>query len=79
MVLPDGGLAPRSRQDAVLAPAAAAEQARRLAQTGEFDTLCIHGDGPAARDVAAAVRQALRESGIGTRPLAAPPSAGSGR
>ena len=69
-LLPDGSLAPRNQPGAVLAPATAADQALRLAMTGEFDTICIHGDTEGAATVAAAVRQALRERGMETGPLA---------
>jgi UPF0271 protein len=69
-LLPDGGLVPRDRPDAVLGPEAAAEQALRLAETGEFDTICIHGDTEGAAKIAASVRAALRERGIETGPLA---------
>ena len=69
-LLPDGSLAPRNQPGAVLAPAPAADQALRLAMTGEFDTICIHGDSEGAATVAAAVRQALRERGMETGPLA---------
>jgi UPF0271 protein len=51
------------------APAAVA-QAVRLARSGQFDTICIHGDSPGAAGVAAAVRGALREAGVETRKLA---------
>ena len=70
LLLPDGRLAPRAHEGALLAPHAAAAQALRLAQSGRFDSLCIHGDGPAAGAVAAAVRSSLTEAGIATRPLA---------
>lgn len=66
MLLPDGSLAPRSQQGAVLNPALAAQQAVRLAQSGRYDTICVHGDTKEAGHVAAAVRQALREAGIKT-------------
>jgi len=69
LMLPDGSLAPRSQAGAVLNPATAAEQARNLALSGRFDTICVHGDTPGAGQVAAAVRGALRESGIETAPL----------
>src|SRR5262245_33839876 len=43
----DGSLVPRSEPDAlILDPAAAAEQAARLA--AQVDTLCVHGDTPGA-------------------------------
>src|ERR1700674_5836494 len=69
-LLPDGSLAPRDQPGAVLAPAMAAEQALRLAMSGEFDTICIHGDTTGASTVAENVRQALRERGVKTGPLA---------
>jgi UPF0271 protein len=69
-LMPDGSLAPRDQPGAVLAPALAAEQALRLATSGEFDTICIHGDSPGAASVAETVRQALRERGVETGPLA---------
>ena len=59
----DGGrwcLVPRGEPGALLAdPAAAAAQARAFAESGEFDTLCVHGDTPGALAVARAVRAAL--------------------
>ena len=70
-LLPDGSLAPRSVSDAVLNPETAAKQALRLARSGEFDSICIHGDTPGAAQVAAAVRHALRELGMETTALAA--------
>jgi 5-oxoprolinase (ATP-hydrolysing) subunit A len=69
-LLPDGSLAPRDQPGAVLSPALAAKQALRLAMTGEFDTICIHGDSEGAATVAQTVRQALRERGVETGPLA---------
>jgi 5-oxoprolinase (ATP-hydrolysing) subunit A len=71
-LLPDGSLAPRDQPGAVLAPGPAAKQALRLAMTGEFDTICIHGDTKGAARVASTVRQALRAAGVETRPLAQP-------
>jgi 5-oxoprolinase (ATP-hydrolysing) subunit A len=71
LMMPDGSLAPRTRKDAVLAAAAAADQALRLARSGSFDTICIHGDTKGAAQAASAVRQALRDAGLQTGPLAA--------
>jgi UPF0271 protein len=68
-LLPDGSLAPRDQPGAVLAPGPAAEQALRLAMSGEFDTICIHGDTKGAATVAETVRRALRERGVQTGPL----------
>jgi UPF0271 protein len=70
LLLPDGSLAPRSRPDAVLEPRQAAAQALKLARSGDFDSICIHGDSSQAADVAAAVRAALKGAGIETGPLA---------
>jgi UPF0271 protein len=69
-MLPDGSLAPRSEPEALLDASAAAEQAVRLARSGLYDTICIHGDSPGAGVVAVAVRRALEEAGITTSPLA---------
>lgn len=72
LLLPDGRLAPRSTPGAVLGPAQAAEQAVRLARSGGYDTICIHGDTKGAGQIAAAVRQALSDSGVTTGPLGGP-------
>ncbi len=69
LVLADGTLAPRSEPGALLTPPAAAEQAVRLARSGRVDTICVHGDSKGAGVLAAAVRKALRDAGIETRPL----------
>ena len=69
-MLPDGRLAPRSEPGSLLDFQQAAEQAVRLAQSGLYDTICIHGDGPNASVVAAAVRLAFDDAGIVTRRLA---------
>ena len=69
LVMPDGTLAPRSEPGAVLNAVAAAKQAVRLAQSGRYDTICIHGDTKSAARVASNVRQALRDAGVATRPL----------
>lgn len=69
LVLPDGSLAPRSQPGAVLDPQHAVQQAIRMAQSGSYDTICIHGDSGGAALVAAAVRDSLRAAGIATGPL----------
>ena len=69
LMLPDGSLAPRDQSGAVLDPNRAAEQALRLAQSGRCDTICVHGDTKGASQVAAAVRQVLRDAGIETAHL----------
>jgi UPF0271 protein len=71
LLLPDGKLAPRSEPGAVLGPEQAAEQAVRLARSGRYDTICVHGDTKGAGRIAAAVRRALSESGITTGRLVA--------
>jgi 5-oxoprolinase (ATP-hydrolysing) subunit A len=76
----DGSLAPRSEPGASIDdPAEAAAQAVRLATGGLLraidgadirvaaDTLCIHGDGPRAMEVATAARRALAAAGIAIR------------
>ncbi len=80
----DGSLAPRALTGAVLDdPAQAAAQAAALAARGEAatiegrtisvrcDSLCLHGDGPNAAALAAAVRTGLQASGVFLRPFAA--------
>jgi 5-oxoprolinase (ATP-hydrolysing) subunit A len=77
---PDGTLAPRSAPGAIIDdPARAAAQAldialhqRVLAIDGTLvpivaDTICIHGDSPAALDVAAAIRRTLDGRGVVVR------------
>lgn len=69
LLLADGSLAPRTQRGAVLDPATAADQAVRLVRSGEYDTICIHGDSKDAPAVAAAVRAALSKAGVETSPL----------
>jgi 5-oxoprolinase (ATP-hydrolysing) subunit A len=69
LVMPDGTLAPRTQPGALLNRAAAARQAVRLAQSGRYDTICIHGDSKGAVKTASTVRQALRDAGVETRPM----------
>jgi len=68
-LMPDGSLAPRTQPGAVLDPRTAAAQAVRLARSGEYDTICMHGDSKEAPAVAAAVRAAFRQAGVETSPL----------
>jgi UPF0271 protein len=78
-----GTLQPRREPGAVVAdPAEAAAQAVAIAVEGRViasdgsvvalraDTLCLHGDNPAAVANAAAVRHALQAAGVAVRPLA---------
>ena len=71
LMMPDGNLAPRTHPGALLDPAAAAKQAVQLAQSGRYDSICVHGDTKSAAETAAAVRQALRGAGVKTQALAA--------
>jgi UPF0271 protein len=81
---PAGALLSRREPGAVLTdPAAAATQAVLIATSGRVrttdgteialraDTLCLHGDNPAAVANAAAVRRALEAAGVAVRPLTA--------
>lgn len=45
-------------------PSAAVEQALRLARTGRYDTLCVHGDSPGVVPLLEAVRAGLRAAGL---------------
>jgi len=77
----DASLRSRRLDGALLRPAEAAQQAVSIARDGfviatdgsrvavRADTICIHGDGPEAVDVARAVRSALAEAGIRVAPL----------
>jgi UPF0271 protein len=61
---PDGSLIPRGQPGAMIEDAkAAATQVLRLAEEGCADTVCVHGDGPHALEVAAQVRETLRQAG----------------
>ena len=81
--LPDGTLAPRSIDGAVITdPLVAAERAVRMAVDGrvetldgtlvrvEVDSLCVHGDTPGAVAMAAAVRERLAAAGVELRAFA---------
>ena len=60
----DGSLLPRAAAGAVLTdPARAAEQALRLVERADVQTLCVHSDTPGAVAVATAVRQQLIAAG----------------
>lgn len=83
----DGRLRRRDLPDAVLTnPAAAATQALHIVQQGciithdgsriavQADTLCVHGDNPAAAQVLAAIRTALAEIGVSVQTIGRAPS-----
>jgi UPF0271 protein len=56
----DGTLVPRGEAGAlILEPSVAAARAAALAESGEVDTICVHGDTPGAVAIARAVRRAL--------------------
>jgi UPF0271 protein len=61
----DGTLVPRSQANALLdEPGECSEQALRLARSGKVETLCVHGDGPNAVEVARSARAALERDGL---------------
>jgi 5-oxoprolinase (ATP-hydrolysing) subunit A len=60
----DGRLAPRTESGSVLHdPAQVASNAVQLAESGEVASLCLHGDNPAAVDLARTTRSALLAAG----------------
>ncbi|MGD8541279.1 MAG: 5-oxoprolinase subunit PxpA [Desulfobacteraceae bacterium] len=78
----DGTLVARSRPGAVIHdPRQAADRALRMAAEGlviaedgtrislQVDTLCVHGDNPAAVDLARAIHERLEKSGIAVTPM----------
>jgi UPF0271 protein len=76
---PDGVLAPRGTPAALLSPEAAVAQVLRWAETGKVratdgtdiaigaETVCVHGDGPHALELARALRAALTSAGVALR------------
>ncbi|MGX1804833.1 LamB/YcsF family protein [Nocardia sp. NPDC055321] len=78
---PDGLLAPRGRPGAVLTPDAALAQALSIARDAKATTvdggtvtvdaasICVHGDSPAAVEMARRIRAALDEARIPVRPF----------
>jgi len=77
--LSDGSLMPRSERGSVLDPAAAAEQALRIARSRSVGTagggvidldvrsLCLHSDTPGAPGLAATLRERLLRAGVELR------------
>lgn len=58
-------LRPRTAAGALIVdPSAAAAQALTLARSGNYGTICVHGDTPGAVDIARAVRRALHDEGL---------------
>jgi len=80
---PQGTLVPRSQPGALLHdPHEVAERMVTMVRTGQLtasdgsdvavsaSSICVHGDSPAAVEMAVAVRKALTEAGIDVRPFA---------
>ena len=78
----DGNLTPRSKPNAMVHdPAEAVAHVLRMVEDQEVvstngtripcrvDSICVHGDGPTAVEVATAVRDGLRSGGVSTVPL----------
>ena len=70
----DGTLVPRGEPGAVLAGAAAVDQALALAVHGAAATLCLHGDTPDSVVIARSVRAALEDAGIVITAIRADPA-----
>jgi UPF0271 protein len=78
----DGTLLPRGTAGALLEPEAAVAQSLQLALEGrvraaddtwlrlEADTICLHGDGPQAVDLARQLRAAFKKAGVELRAFA---------
>ena len=66
----DGTLLQRGLPGAIIHdPEVAAERAAAMAASGEYDTLCIHGDNPNAVVIATAIRARFDAAGIGVAPV----------
>jgi UPF0271 protein len=81
---PDGTLVSRRKPGAVIHdPAAVVDRVVRMARERnvvavdgsvvnlELDTICVHGDTPGAADLAARIRRALTDAGVGVRAVGA--------
>ncbi len=65
-----GRLLPRDQAGALVTdPDEVAHRAVLMARSGEFDSVCVHGDSPGAVATARAVRAALEADGIDVRPV----------
>jgi UPF0271 protein len=65
-----GRLLPRDQAGALVTdPDEVARRAVLMARSGEFDSVCVHGDSPGAVATARAVRAALEADGIDVRPV----------
>jgi 5-oxoprolinase (ATP-hydrolysing) subunit A len=66
----DGQLLPREAPGALLTDAGTvATQAARLAQSGEYDTLCLHSDTPGSVTLAQAARRSLAAARVSIAPF----------
>lgn len=66
----DGTLLQRGLPGAIIHdPEVAAERAAAMAASGDYDTLCIHGDNPNAVVIATAIRARFDAVGIGVAPV----------
>ena len=64
----DGSLVPRSEPDAMITDVAeAVAQAKRLVAERGVQSLCVHGDNPAAVEFVRELRRALEEDGCNLR------------
>jgi 5-oxoprolinase (ATP-hydrolysing) subunit A len=66
----DGRLVSRDQPGALLAAPAAAKQAVALAQAGDVQSICVHGDTAGAVELTAQVRAALSAAGFSIRRFA---------
>jgi UPF0271 protein len=65
-----GRLLPRDRPGALVTdPDRVAARAVAMAESGDVDSVCVHGDSPGAVRTARAVRVALEAAGIDVRPV----------
>jgi UPF0271 protein len=79
---PEGNLVPRSQKGAVIhEPSLVAQRALLMAKEGkvvavdgtvipmEVQTLCVHGDNPAAVELVRTIRETLEKEGVDVRPM----------
>lgn len=79
---PEGNLVPRSQKGAVIhEPSLVAQRALLMAKEGkvvavdgtvipvEVQTLCVHGDNPAAVELVRTIRETLEKEGVPVRPM----------
>ena len=67
---PEGTLVPRTEEGAVLHdPATIAARAVTMAESGDVDSVCVHGDSAEAVESATRVRRELEAAGFSLRPF----------